>query len=348
MNVLITLTVLVFYIVVCDCWNEAISYNHSVFPCEAGCASNAPCFPTDWTTIAETSKALTEKCEYVLYSIALGNKDTLKVITIEDFWDGKTCSIFFLSSHSKFAHIHKLDTGSRFRNWTIIGVESSTLDQAFGSNRRAAKVVKMSPHYFLHPNVKYAIFIDAKLQVVANPIDVIKTHMEPYNDVILAALRHPFSTSFSDEFRTISRIYHVYKNTAITDNFHLLAKQVKAYNESALMRSDFVQIMIEGGYQAIKVHDEVSQQFRCAWLNQVQQYADRDQVSFPYVLGWMTHGNMLEPGSRNNSFLSLRDEATGVGGRRRVNLLNSSVYWWKTEGTRLAKQLTYQELMQFK
>eukprot|EP01031_Cornospumella_fuschlensis_P028055 gene28055-33873_t len=263
-----------------------------------------------------------------LFSYGLGfcNKDTLKVLPIDDYWYGGTCSIFFLSTHSKFAHIHKLSTGVKFRNWTIIGVESLNLEKSFGSNRRAAKV----------------------LQVAASPIDVIKTHIEPYNDAVLAIVRHPFSSTFWDEFRAIHRTYHVYKNTAVTDNFNALLKQVETYNSSALMKLDFVQTMVEGGYQVIKVHDEVGKQFRCSWLNEVQKYADRDQVSFPYVLGWMTYGNKPQPGAHNSSFLYFRDEAEGGGGLRRIQLLNSSVYWWKTEGTRLAKLLNYQELMQFK
>ncbi|RYY82441.1 DUF616 domain-containing protein [archaeon] len=198
-------------------WNEAISYRNSTFPCEAACVSDQPCFPTSWGPVATLTRAITAECQYVIYTVALGKREVTHLHPAGEFWGGKPCSIFLLSNNSKFAETHNLESGSIFRNWLIIVVKDEPFAQQYGSPRRAAKIVKFAPHYFLHPNVKYAIFIDAKLQAMVHPESVIRAHMEQHGNVILAAVKHPKTYSFQHELTRIARSYFEYNKTGLQE-----------------------------------------------------------------------------------------------------------------------------------
>eukprot|EP01031_Cornospumella_fuschlensis_P025791 gene25791-31146_t len=335
-------------------WHEAIRYDNSTFPCEAGCATSEQlCFQTAWGPVTALTRAITAQCQYVIYTVALGKREATHLHPAGDFWDGKPCSIFLLSNNSKFAETYGLETGSVFRNWFIVIVKDEPFSRQFPSARRAAKIVKFSPHTFLHSNVKYAIFIDAKLQAMVHPEVVIRSHMEQHGNVILAAVRHQKAISLQHELQRIGNSYFNYNKTGITDNYTKIVEQVEFYNRSAFMQLPYTQVMIDGGYLVHNVHDPVAIQFRCAWLNQVQLFGDRDQISLPYVVGWMTYGNTQQPGHQSNMFLSLRTDGYDpalVGGskkhhgraeniERRFNILNHEAYWWKEKiKTRLAKE----------
>eukprot|EP01031_Cornospumella_fuschlensis_P027613 gene27613-33347_t len=289
--------------------HEAIRYRNATFPCEAGCGSS--CYKTAWEPVINITKNYTANCRYVLYSLSIGHRDSGSIHPIDNYWDSPntTCSLFILGYHSKFVHPpHNLTTGSHFLNWTIVLVNDTLLREQFGSFRRASKLVKMSTHMFMHAKVKYAVFIDAKLQPMAPPRGIIQRFAEQHEDVILAAVRHPSSQSLHDELKAIRIAHRHFGNHSVlgvTDNYTKIEQQVRVYNASLVLLPKTL-FLIDSGYQVIHVHDRVSIQLRCAWLHQVQLYGDRDQISFPYVLAHMaakdpslfTHHNH-NPSNRN-------------------------------------------------
>eukprot|EP01031_Cornospumella_fuschlensis_P027357 gene27357-33044_t len=103
-----------------------------------------------------------------MYSVALGKVDRGTLHEIDAYWGNETCSIFFLGRQSKIVSMYGLDTGVLFRNWTIVLVDDS--EEVLGTSvRRKVKILKFSPHVFLSSKVRYAIFIDAKLQIQQHP-----------------------------------------------------------------------------------------------------------------------------------------------------------------------------------
>ncbi|RYG96513.1 DUF616 domain-containing protein, partial [archaeon] len=289
-------------IAVGTCLNKAINFSNATFPCEAGCISNQPCFKTAWGPTLNFTRAITAPCDYVLYSISLGPRDASSLHPVQDYWGGKPCSIYMLGNHSKFVQTHKLQTGSIFRNWLIVLVNDLLLEQQYGSYRRAVKLVKMSTHMVLHPNVKYAIFIDAKLVSIHHPKTIVENYAERYGDVILAAVHHPNRNTIEQEFQAISSYENNGSFTSITDNITKIADQVQFYEKNGLKKLPFQQVLIDSAYEVIRVHDKVSIQLRCAWLNQIQTFGDRDQISLPYVLVWMTYNNTTQNATQPNLF----------------------------------------------
>jgi hypothetical protein len=141
--------------------------------------------------------------------------------------------------------------------------------------RRAGKIPKLSPDMFFHKNVKYAIYLDAKLELIANPLKALQEHMLPFERVIMTAVRHPRSKNVTAEVNAI--IYYQHSRPNITDSIATVKAQASYYNSTGLLESGR-QTMVEGAMLMHRVHHPAAITFRCAWLDQVIRYSDRDQV----------------------------------------------------------------------
>jgi hypothetical protein len=248
--------------------NLATDYRATFFPCETPCSNQASCHITGWATAAEKSRNLTRNCNIVVYSVALGiHVDALHNISAYP----TVCNLVFLDGRSILAR--RRGSGNTIGNWTIISTYG--LDNDFRNMRRAGKIPKLSPDVFFDRNVQYAIYLDAKLKLIANPLQALQEHMLSFERVIMAAVRHPRSKSVTAEVNAI--IHSQHSRPTITDSIVTVKTQASYYNSTGLLESGR-QTMVEGAMLMHRVHHPAAITLRCAWLDQVLRYSDRDQV----------------------------------------------------------------------
>lgn len=330
LSILLLLSLLIFSL--SNAWDPKGDYKHAVFPCETECArmSSGLCFTTSWRTPAAWSRTLSVGCQYVMYSISLGSA-VAGINGILDYWGGKPCSFMFLSRHSELVKNARLKNLHRMGNWTVLLVDDFP---NFVSLRRAGKIPKFAPNFFFSKNVSYAMYLDSKYQLKVNPIEVIQNYSSFDSNVVLSAFRHPKNPSFENEHANILR--SAAKRPTITDDLSKVNAQVENYTNSEvisqLRTEGRNQVMIEAGMLIHKMHDKRGNVFRCAWLDQVQQWSDRDQVAFPFMVAHFNGGKpylnntLTHPAYNNDSFM-VPLQFKSHGGDAYINLIPARYYW---------------------
>ncbi len=129
-------------------------------------------------------KMVTEGCQYALYYISIGINVT-DIHPIDNYrGNGVSCSVLFLSRTCILAQSKNLQIVSQLRNWTVSLVDELV---EFSNTRKACKVPKLSPKAFLAGSVTHEVYIDSKLILKQNSIQIIETHMRssPENIIIV-------------------------------------------------------------------------------------------------------------------------------------------------------------------
>lgn len=272
--------------------NSLIHYDTASFPCDTECAalSSGECFPSIWSAAAELTRKVTKDCEYVLYSVSLGH-EVGDLYETKDFWNGQPCTLMFLSENSTLVNRINAKSLDTYNGWTLILV--GNFDD-WPSLRRAGKIPKLAPNMFFTETTKYAMYLDSKFKLSWTPKQIIEKFALLNANILITALGHPKNRDLKMEVNNICESRK--KRPTLTDNIDKVLEQFQNYTENPVIKEleeqSLPQNVVEAGMLVHKLHDARGNIFRCAWLEQVQLFSDRDQVAFPFVAAYF---NELRP-----------------------------------------------------
>ncbi|KAG7595051.1 hypothetical protein ISN45_Aa01g037720 [Arabidopsis thaliana x Arabidopsis arenosa] len=162
------------------------------------------------------------------------------------------------------------DDNKRVGLWRIIVVHNVPYTDA----RRNGKVPKLLLHR-LFPNVRYSIWVDAKLQLVVDPYQILERFLWRTNSSF-AISRHyrRFDVFVEAEANKAARKYD---NASIDYQVEFYKKEgLTPYTEAKLpITSD-----VPEGCTIIREHIPITNLFTCVWFNEVDRFTSRDQLSF--------------------------------------------------------------------
>lgn len=166
-----------------------------------------------------------------------------------------------------------LDSRKRIGLWRIIVVRKVPYDDP----RRNGKIPKLLLHR-LFPNVWYSIWLDAKLQLVSDPYQVIERFLWRPN-ATFAISRH-YSRFDVFEEAEANKAAGKYDNSSIDDQINFYKQEgLTPYSEAKLpITSD-----VPEGCVIIREHNPLTNLFGCLWFNEVDRFTSRDQLSFSTV-----------------------------------------------------------------
>ncbi|XP_010535101.1 PREDICTED: uncharacterized protein LOC104810473 [Tarenaya hassleriana] len=162
------------------------------------------------------------------------------------------------------------DDNKRMGLWRIIVVHNVPYNDA----RRNGKVPKLLLHR-LFPNVRYSIWIDAKLQLVVDPYQILERFLWRSNSSF-AISRHYRRFDVFEEAEA-NKAARKYDNDSIDYQIEFYKKEgLTPYSEAKLpITSD-----VPEGCTIIKEHIPITNLFTCVWFNEVDRFTSRDQLSF--------------------------------------------------------------------
>lgn len=321
-----------------------IDYKNASFPCKSECVSlsSQKCFHTAWEIAAARTRIITKECTYVVYSVSL-NPDLNDIHPIPDFWSGdsnnsitksKPCSIYFIQRRSKFVERTGAESLEVVNNWTLILIDNLPM---YESRRKASKIPKLMPDMFFAGSVMAAIYIDAKLSLTVSPSQWIQKALYSHPDTILAAIGHHQLKEIVDEIsfielsnwkKGISSYRDMNANNRDLMNKKLM-QQYNDYQENGLFElmetQNISQALIDGGILFHKLHHPQAAILRCAWLEQVHRYSDRDQAAFPFVVGWFNNFLPIEQHQDYSLVPLLFDRQNTYN----VMILDTKYHYWK-------------------
>ncbi|CAF1712498.1 hypothetical protein HID58_057508 [Brassica napus] len=179
------------------------------------------------------------------------------------FVDEETHS--YLKNTSSYTEDNK-----RIGLWRIIVAHNVPYTDA----RRNGKIPKLLLHR-LFPNVKYSIWVDAKLQLVVDPYQILERFLWRTNSS-LAISKHyrRFDVFVEAEANKAARKYD---NASIDYQVEFYKKEgLTPYTDAKLpITSD-----VPEGCTIIREHIPITSLFTCVWFNEVDRFTSRDQLSF--------------------------------------------------------------------
>ena len=275
-----------------------------VFPCASECATPRLCFRSTWDSVAETSKELTQGCQNVFYTVAIG--DAVDIINpLPKFYEDQSlrCNIAFVNRNSTIVrqgipsdYQRSVEQFHTYENWTMVFVDDF---QAFSDPRKPTRVPKLSPGKFFASTVQHAVYFDSKLVLTCDPREYIERMRPVYKDnrghaVGMLAV-HIIKTLFQHIDFLLDRSSD---RPSITYYDHVLVNQEKAYLEySERYGMEFANVF-DGGFLIHNVQSRVARDFRCDWYREYQHWADRDQAAGAFVLAKRT----LAMGSETDNY----------------------------------------------
>lgn len=290
--------------------------------CASECSDPSACVKTNIDTALQQSKALTHGCDVVVYTAYMSNVwNDLPDAPAQDLEtsDLRYCYIAF----SNVEEHTRLEAQSMGPAWKVIYVRNADPINWWDS-RRISRIFKLTPARFFAESVRYAIYVDAKLNLIANPQTLIgmMDDADASRRAVLAAYRHP---SRSDPFSEAKAVMES-KGGRPEVSFSLwtMAHQIEQYKSHLSSQNLTLHNLIDG---AILVHDlnhPCAKEFRCAWTKEYYQYSDRDQISFPYVLSVQTERDVKL--DQNQEWCPLTC-ATGDQTKVYVRILSERDHW---------------------
>lgn len=166
-----------------------------------------------------------------------------------------------------------LDSRKRVGIWRIIIVRNIPYTDA----RRNGKIPKLLLHR-LFPNVRYSLWIDGKLQLVADPYQILERFLWRQN-ASFAISRH-YSRFDVFEEAEANKAAGKYDNASIDYQIDFYRKEgLTPYSDAKLpITSD-----VPEGCVIIREHIPITNLFSCLWFNEVDRFTSRDQLSFSIV-----------------------------------------------------------------
>ncbi|KAK4421226.1 hypothetical protein Salat_2073100 [Sesamum alatum] len=157
--------------------------------------------------------------------------------------------------------------------WRIIVVQNLP----YSDPRRNGKVPKLLLHR-LFPNARYSLWIDAKLELVVDPIQILERFLWRKN-ASFAISRHYRRFDVFVEAEA-NKAAGKYDNASIDFQIDFYKKEgLTPYSAKKLpITSD-----VPEGCVIIREHIPITNLFTCLWFNEVDRFTSRDQISFSTV-----------------------------------------------------------------
>ncbi|KAK8993365.1 hypothetical protein V6N11_033466 [Hibiscus sabdariffa] len=157
--------------------------------------------------------------------------------------------------------------------WRIILVRNLP----YTDSRRNGKIPKLLLHR-LFPNARFSIWVDGKLELVADPYQILERFLWRRN-ASFAISRHYKRFDVFDEAEA-NKVAGKYDNASIDLQVEFYKKEgLTPYSEAKLpITSD-----VPEGCVIIREHIPISNLFTCLWFNEVDRFTSRDQLSFSTV-----------------------------------------------------------------
>ncbi|KAL0793003.1 hypothetical protein Bca101_064380 [Brassica carinata] len=264
-------------------------FNHSDNDVEVPCG-----FFRDFP-ISNSDRAEIDKCELVVASAIFNDHDkirqpvglgvkTLETVCFYMFIDVKTQSSLF--HHNVISKNNQKDY--KIGAWRIITVSKNLyLNPAMNG---------VIPKYLIHrlfPNSKFSIWIDAKVQLMIDPLLLIHS-MLVIPDVDIAISKHPFFVNTMEEAMATAR----WKKWGDVDGLRM---QMETYCEHGLKPWSSHKLPyptdVPDSAMILRKHGIRSNLFSCFMFNELEAFNPRDQLAFAFVrdhINPMVKMNMFE------------------------------------------------------
>lgn len=243
---------------------------------------NVPCgFFKDFP-VSNNDRIAMHKCEgVVVVSAIFGDHDKIRqpkglgAKTLDS-----VCFFMFVDDHTlKTLNDHNLISANLKENyigaWRIIKVFTEHLHKNKAMNGEI-------PKYLVHrlfPNSIYSIWIDAKLQLVVDPLLLIHSLIVSEN-VDMAISKHPYYTHTMEEAMATAR----WKKWLDVDS---LKRQMETYCENGLQPWSPNKLPhpsdVPDSALLLRKHTLESNLFSCLIFNELEAFNPRDQLAFAFV-----------------------------------------------------------------
>jgi UDP-glucuronate 4-epimerase len=246
--------------------------------CASECADPKWCIPSFFDAVLRESVTMTNQCNIVVYTIYIGERNvTLYNPLHEEAVDEPTtCYVAFVAKGRLITQPGSL--------WKMVPVEIA--HSLPWDERQLSRVIKLTPASFFAESVTHAIYVDASIQLVAQPQKLVDMLVhddgEHPRQAIMMAARHPVRF---DPFAEARVIEHSKKfRNEISYSIRTMNHQISIYKQGEQDHNMSLSNLISGGLLVHDIKSASGRGLRCAWSKEYYAGADRDQVSLPWVL----------------------------------------------------------------
>ncbi|KAH6795417.1 hypothetical protein C2S51_036403 [Perilla frutescens var. frutescens] len=157
--------------------------------------------------------------------------------------------------------------------WRIIVVHNLP----YSDPRRNGKIPKLLLHR-LFPSARYSLWIDAKLELVVDPIQILERFLWRKNASFAISRHYKRFDAFVEA--EANKAAGKYDNASI--DF-----QIEFYKNEGLTPYSLAKLPITSdvpeGCVIVREHIPITNLFTCLWFNEVDRFTSRDQISFAIV-----------------------------------------------------------------
>ncbi|KAI3466677.1 hypothetical protein Pfo_023340 [Paulownia fortunei] len=195
--------------------------------------------------------------------------------SISEYAQKNVCFHMFVDEETEafLRNSSELGSDKKVGLWRIIVVRNLP----YSDPRRNGKIPKLLLHR-LFPNARYSMWIDAKLELVVDPFQILERFLWRKN-ASFAISRHykRFDVFVEAEANKAAGKY----NTASIDF------QIEFYKKEGLTPYSVEKLPITSdvpeGCVIVREHIPITNLFTCLWFNEVDRFTSRDQISFSTV-----------------------------------------------------------------
>ncbi|GFS46357.1 strawberry notch protein [Actinidia rufa] len=187
------------------------------------------------------------------------------------------CFFMFLDEETEefLRNSSQLDSSKKVGLWRTVVVRNLP----YTDPRRNGKVPKLLLHR-LFPNVRYSLWIDAKLELVVDPYQILERFLWRKN-ASFAISRHYKRFNVFVEAEA-NKAAGKYDNASIDFQLDFYKREgLTPYSEAKLPITSGRNV--PEGCVIIREHIPISNLFTCLWFNEVDRFTSRDQISFSTV-----------------------------------------------------------------
>ncbi|KAL0300720.1 UNVERIFIED_CONTAM: hypothetical protein Sradi_6348800 [Sesamum radiatum] len=218
-----------------------------------------------------------EKCRGVVVASAIfGAFDLIRQPkNVSEYTQQTVCFHMFVDEETKafLRNSSELGSDKKVGLWRIIVVHNLP----YSDPRRNGKVPKLLLHR-LFPNARYSLWVDAKLELVVDPIQILERFLWRKN-ASFAISRHYRRFDVFVEAEA-NKAAGKYDNASIDFQIDFYKKEgLTPYSAAKLpITSD-----VPEGCVIVREHIPITNLFTCLWFNEVDRFTSRDQISFSTV-----------------------------------------------------------------
>ncbi|KAL2253202.1 uncharacterized protein LOC105167904 isoform X2 [Sesamum indicum] len=218
-----------------------------------------------------------EKCRGVVVASAIfGAFDLIRQPkNVSEYSQKTVCFHMFVDEETKafLRNSSELGSDKKVGLWRVTVVRNLP----YSDPRRNGKVPKLLLHR-LFPNARYSLWIDAKLELVVDPIQILERFLWRKN-ASFAISRHYRRFDVFVEAEA-NKAAGKYDNASIDFQIDFYKKEgLTPYSAAKLpITSD-----VPEGCVIVREHIPITNLFTCLWFNEVDRFTSRDQISFSTV-----------------------------------------------------------------